>query len=130
MNQLQRAGRLASLLPGVNPLVGTLQNALNACLPLLCNQTAVQNAVNAVNTQLNCIFGSTGSSGDSAYLDGLLAGINEISAGLANTTKNSKRITVAVVVEPRAGVGPTEPLWATTVVRDPNAGLLTAGGQC
>ena len=127
-NQLQRVGRLTALLPGVNPLLGTLQNALSACLPLLCNQTAVQNAVNSVNSQLNCITGSTGSTGDSAYLDSVLAGINELASGLHNTTKNSKRITVAVVVESRPGVGPMQPVWATSVVRDPNAGVLTSGG--
>ena len=126
--QLQKVGRLTALLPGVNPLLGTLQSALSACLPLLCNQTAVQNAVNGVNNQLNCITGATTSSGDSTYLDSVLAGINQLASGLDNTPKNSKRITVAVTVEPRNGVGPMQPVWASSVVRDPSAGLLTGGG--
>ncbi|WP_205697970.1 hypothetical protein [Conexibacter sp. SYSU D00693] len=41
-----------------------------------------------------------------------------------NTTHNTKRVTVAIVVDHQDGTGPQSPVWASTVISDPNAGLL------
>lgn len=128
LGDLQRLDRLAAQLPVLNPLVGTLKTALDLCLPILCNQSQVSSSVDQVNAQLNCMFNSTSSSGDSTYLNGLRTGVDNLAADLSNTVKNSKRVTVAVVVEPRAGVAPINPVWISSVVRDPSAGLLTSGG--
>ncbi len=40
------------------------------------------------------------------------------------TRKSSKRVVVAVVLDPAGSVGPSQPIWMTTVVADPAAGLL------
>jgi hypothetical protein len=40
------------------------------------------------------------------------------------TRKSSKRVVVAVVLDPAGPVGPNAPIWMSTVVTDPKAGLL------
>ena len=128
LQDVQRLDRLAKQLPVLDSVANALKNALDLCVPLLCNQTNVSNAVDQVNAQLNCMFQSTGASGDTAYINGLVADINALASDLSNTVKNSKRVTVGVVVEPRPGVAPINPIWISTVVRDPSAGVLTGGG--
>ena len=61
------------------------------------------------------------------YLAGVLSGLDNLAGDVSNTVKNSKRVTVAVTVEARNGVAPIQPLWMTSVVRDPSAGLLSSG---
>jgi hypothetical protein len=128
LQEVQRLGNLTDQIPAltstINTLSSTLGNTLNQVLCLVsCNNT-VTNQINAVNAQLDCMFESD----DSDYLDGLLTGVDNLAADLADTDRNTKRITVAVVVEPRTGVGPIRPVWASSVIRDPRAGLLSAGG--
>jgi len=129
--------KLGVLTPGLttagalNSRLATLQNALGQiCLPLVgcVLGTAQNNAITSVNTQLDCLFGSnSGSAQFNTYLSGLATGLSRLGTDLADTQKNTKRITVAVVIEPRPGVGPFDPVWASSVVRDPAAGLLTSG---
>jgi hypothetical protein len=89
----------------------------------------VATQVNAVNNQLNCMLGSDDPAENTEYLDGLLDGLGDLADPASyDTYKNTKRVVVAVVVEPRTGVGPAEPVWASTVMRDPEAGLLGTGG--
>ena len=129
--------KLGVLTPGLNAAgalnsrLASLQTALGQiCLPLVgCVLGSAQNnAIASVNTQLDCLFGTgSGSAAFNTYLSGLASGLSNLGSNLANTVKNTKRITVAVVIEPRPGVGPIEPVWASSVVRDPAAGVLTSG---
>ena len=95
-----------------------------------CTLGPAQNtAIVGVHSQLDCLFGSaadTQAEFDS-YLGGLVTGLGNVANDVSNTAKNSKRITVAVKVEPRTGVAPMNPIWMSSVVRDPSAGLLTSG---
>jgi hypothetical protein len=59
-----------------------------------------------------------------ATLAALTASLDEIDA--TDHTHNTKRLTVAVVLTPRNGSGPGKPVWATSVVSDPDEGLLSS----
>jgi hypothetical protein len=130
LQDAQQLGRLTNALPGltsrVNTLRSTLSNILTQVLCILGCQNTVTSQINAVNSQLNCMFGTTGN--DTSYLDGLLDGLGDLAGDLSDTDENTKRLSVAVVVDPKDGVGPAEPVWASTVARDPDAGVLTSGG--
>lgn len=119
------------LVPLLNGLEGELDNLLNnLCLPLVgCPLSTVNGDVVAVNAKLDEIFGAgSGSIQFNNYLTGLIEGLAALDDDLADTERNTKRITVAVTVEERSGAGPYEPVWASSVVRDTSAGLLTGGG--
>ena len=143
LGQLQQLGKLTPALGVLSSRLTTLNATLNnllgsLCLPLIgcvlansSQNTTVNNAITSVNQQLNCMFGSnSGQTEFNAYLDGIRTGLENLAAGLGDTKKNTKRITVAVVVEPRNGVGPYEPVWASSVVRDPSAALLSSSASC
>lgn len=57
--------------------------------------------------------------GLSDFIDQTLAGLN-----VAGTDENTKRVTVAVVLQHGGPAGPRQPIWISTVVADPYAGLL------
>ncbi len=137
LQSLQELGDLTPSLgvlgPELDSVQGTISNLLNTiCLPLVgcvLSGTA-KDQIDTVNGQLDCMFGAGTSTqtGFSTYLQGVTSGLSDLSGDLYDTQKNTKRITAAVVIEPRNGVGPSAPVWATSVVRDPSAGLLTGGG--
>lgn len=56
-------------------------------------------------------------------LDELIASLGEIEP--FDTTHNTKRVTVAVVLDERASAGPSKPVWASTIVSDPDSSLFT-----
>ncbi|MDQ3572920.1 MAG: hypothetical protein M3383_08690 [Actinomycetota bacterium] len=127
------------LLPNLDATGGVTDklNALQAELDgLLCTlgicvlSTSDQAAITAVQNQLNCTFGAgADTQGEfESFINNVIGVLNNLAADVGDTEKNSKRITVAVVVEPRQGVGPMEPVWASSVVRDPSAGILTTCG--
>lgn len=58
-----------------------------------------------------------------ADMDALIAALDAIDT--ADHDQNTKRLTVAVVLEPRTGSGPFKPVWATSVAGDPEAALLS-----
>jgi len=136
VREIQRLGSLTGqfslLADAIDGLRNTLNNLLGSlCLPIIgCllggngQQNTVAAAINSVNTRLDCLF----SNSSPGYLDGVLNGVDKLLSDLYNTDENSKRITVAVVPERRAGVGPFKPIWMSSVVRDPSAGLLSSGG--
>ena len=136
LGELQKLGRLNPGLSAANGLTDdleSLQSTLSGiCLPIVgCLLGQAQNtAINGVHSQLNCLFGATTDTQAEfdSYLAGLVTGLNNVGGDVSNTVKNSKRVTVAVVVEPRNGVGPSKPIWMSSVVRDPGAGLLAAQG--
>ena len=134
LESVQRLGQLTPALAvggALNDDLLSLQNSLGGvCVLGICLlRPAQQTAIAAVNGELGCLFGSSTDTVDEfdSYLAGVAAGLGELGGDLADTAKNTKRIMVAVVIEPRNGVGPFEPVWASSVVRDPSAGLLTSG---
>jgi type II secretory pathway pseudopilin PulG len=136
LGELQKLGKLnmgLSAAGGLTADLASLQSALSGiCLPIVgCVLGQAQNtAINGVHSQLNCMFGATTDTQAEfdSYLSGLVTGLDNVGDDVSNTVKNSKRVTVAVVVEPRNGVGPSKPIWMSSVVRDPGAGLLAAQG--
>jgi hypothetical protein len=133
LRSLQGLGSLTPALQALDPKLDSLQSVLGGlCLPVVgCVLSSAANTqVTSVNNQLNCMFG--GSSVDTtaeftAYIDGVTTNLSQLPGDLYDTDKNTKRITVAVVIDPQTGAGPQEPVWATSVVRDPTAGLITDG---
>lgn len=53
------------------------------------------------------------------FIDETLAGLN-----VAGTDENTKRVVIAVVLQHGGPSGPRQPIWISTVVTDPYAGLL------
>ncbi|MGH2952058.1 MAG: type IV pilus modification PilV family protein [Solirubrobacterales bacterium] len=115
---------LEAIGPAVDPALEQLDQALDvyddSCLPLLniCtgNQQPVLNAIN----NLQAVTNPAAIAND---LDTLIDALNEIELG--DHPYNTKRLTVAVVVEPRQAAGPEKPVWATSVASDPDEGLVT-----
>ena len=140
LTELQELGDLNLGITGAQGLIAnltTMQSELtnllnNICLPLLgCPLSTVNDDVLRVNNKLTCIFGNTTTAPQfNTYLTGVVNGLNGAAAGLDDTQKNTKRITAAVVIEPRDGSGPYEPVWATSVVRNPEATPLGDGTSC
>jgi Tfp pilus assembly protein PilV len=68
-------------------------------------------------------------------LDQVIDGVNSLNTALEelnlpqDSPCNTKRLTVAVVLDPRTAAGPRKPIWATSVASDPEAGLGT-GAPC
>ncbi len=122
---LSAAGGLTS---DLNDLTGALSQ--NLCVLGVCLLGGTQTAaIDGVNNQLDCMFGNgSGSTEFSTYLNGVASGLSNLSGDLSDTNKNTKRISVAVVIDTPDGSGPDAPVWASSVVRDPAAGLLTSGG--
>lgn len=59
----------------------------------------------------------------SAWADDLAHLVNSLSLA-PNSLRDSKRVIVAVAIEDAGSLGPNKPVWASTVVTDPDAGLL------
>ncbi len=55
-------------------------------------------------------------------VEGVVASLGELSSD--DHTQNTKRVTVAVVVEPENGSGPFKPVWSTSIIADPDAEAL------
>lgn len=55
----------------------------------------------------------------SQFIDETLTGLD-----VAGTDENTKRVVIAVVLEHGGPAGPRQPIWISTVVTDPYAGLL------
>lgn len=56
-------------------------------------------------------------------VQGVVSSLGQLNSN--NHTHNTKRVTVAVVVEPEEGSGPFKPVWATSLIADPDAELLS-----
>jgi prepilin-type N-terminal cleavage/methylation domain-containing protein len=77
----------------------------------------------SLKNSLNALVG--GLTGVPAAVSSLTSDVNALTASATNTTpRSSKRVTVAVVLDPAGKVGPLQPIWESTVVTDPQAGLL------
>jgi prepilin-type N-terminal cleavage/methylation domain-containing protein len=109
-------GALGCILNGIlGPILNPVLNTLNAILPL---PTGVETLLNRLRPggasygTLQDLIGLTGTLG--VALDGLTQ----------NTDENTKRVQVAVILDPAGPTGPQEPIWMSTIVTDPKSGLL------
>jgi Tfp pilus assembly protein PilV len=117
-----------STVSALQPTLDSLDTALGSyyqpgCLsllniPLVCPGVGTS-AYNAVNTQIQALE----SHNYVADLQSIVTSVGQINS--SNHTHNTKRVTVAIVLDPVSGSGPFQPVWATSVVSDPNAGLLS-----
>ncbi len=114
----------------LNVALNNLDSALDGILTLnvVGVVTSLTNLINGtinglVNTAENALDHNTATA-----TDDLLTAIQSTQATVeslaVDTDQNTKRITIAVVPEDdRAGVGPFQPVWTSTVVTDPDEGL-------
>ncbi len=131
LQSLQELGDLAPSLHTLTAQLGVLPSVLPSVCVLSCSLTPqAKTQITAVNSQLNCMFGSSADTTAefNTYLDGVTSGLSGLPGDLGNTVKNTKRISVAVVIDTPTGSGPDAPVWASSVVRDPTAGVLSNGG--
>lgn len=111
----------------VSPALQTLDSALAAyhsrqCLPnilgiRICNVLPSPELTNLTSALTN-VQGLLNPTSLTSTLNTLTASLNAIQ--VRDHDRNTKRITIAVVLAPRGGSGPTKPVWATSVVSDPN----------
>lgn len=100
------------------PIVGCAGSAL----------TTLQNALNPVSSVLAAKEPSLKAKLNQVAADvsSLNATIPTLIAGLGGaSSKQTKRVSVAIVLDPAGPAGPKAPIWMTTVVTDPDAGLLS-----
>ena len=99
----------------------TLLTCPNPLLASLC--TAYTNLNNVSQTLSNSIGGSAGIYATTNTLRTDLANLSSLSS--SNTTHNTKRVTVAVTIDrSRTDITPAKVVYLSTIVIDPNEGLL------
>ena len=121
---------LQTAITTLNVALNNLDNALDGILTLnlVGVVTSLTNLINGtinglINTAENALDNNTVTTADD--LKTAIQAVQTTVESLgADTDQNTKRITIAVVPEnDRPGVGPFEPVWASTVITDPNEGL-------
>lgn len=89
----------------------------DSCPPQLVDQ--LEGLVSAVSGLISGVL---------SLVNGLLSSIDtSLNPWCLGTTKDSKRITVAVVVDKTSGMGPRKPTWLSTIHTSPSAGLIIGG---
>ena len=120
LEALEGTALFSAITPALETLAAALDTYDNSCIPLtrLClgNRQPVLDAIAALEAILD-------PDEVAADLDALADALEAVS--LSDHTHNTKRVTVAVVLDPRDSTGPTKPVWATSVISDPDSGLLT-----
>ena len=110
----------------VNPLLTELDSRINAyradCVELLGVVVSCPGSSSSLWTNLNAAITNVQDADLETALADLADSLGELAA--ADHTHNTKRVTVAVVLEPQNGSGPMKPVWATSVVSDASEGLL------
>ena len=118
---------LQDTLAPLNPLLTELNSRINAyhagCLKVLGVYVSCPGTGSSRWTNLNTTITNLQNADYQAAIAGLIDSLDEIAA--ADHTHNTKRVTVAVVLDPRTGSGPIKPVWATSVVSDLGAGLVS-----
>jgi type II secretory pathway pseudopilin PulG len=113
----------SALEPTLDALDSAAANYYSKCfsplgVPIVCPSTASSH-YQALNAQITALQ-SNDYLGD---VEALVDSLGEISS--SDHGQNTKRVTVAIVLDPAAGSGPFKPVWATSVVADPEEGLLS-----
>lgn len=131
------AGPLASLNTSLTSVANNLNNLSSNPLTLVTQLLgSLVSTITGVNSAAESLIGSiqsghlataaigdlTNASTATTVLGGLEDDIDALTNNL-DTTHNTKRLTVAVVIEPTVGSGPNRPVWASTVIGQPDAGL-------
>jgi hypothetical protein len=110
----------------LNPLLTQLDTRLGAyragCTVVLGVVVSCPGTGSALWTSLNSTITSIESGDFQSQIADLTTALDELE--LDDHTHNTKRVTVAVVLDPRTGSGPSKPVWATSFVSDPDEGLL------
>ena len=123
---VEALNELQDTLGPLNPLLTELNSRINAyhaaCLKVLGVIVSCPGSASALYTNLNATITNLVSADYETAFDELVDSLGEL--GSADHTHNTKRVTVAVVLEPRTGSGPLKPVWATSVVSNPDEGLL------
>ncbi len=117
---------LQTKLNAFKTLLGALSTLTcpNALLPSLC--TAYNNLNTSSNTLTSAIGGSAGIYASTTTLNTDLANLAALST--ANTTHNSKRVTVAVTIDKARGdLTPQNVTYLSTIVTNPDDGLVLTG---
>ena len=112
---------LSALLVGVlNPIIATVDG-------LVDNVTAaVSTLLGNPGDPLDLLETSIEGLPDAAQLAGLVDNLTADIETLLNqpdTARNTKRVTIAVVLHERNATGPFKPVWVSTVITDPEAGF-------
>lgn len=115
---------LVPILPPIGPvtLLARLPTVLDTVTTAASN--AVLAAVTSIDNALFAAFGDLSNPGtayDSVFSP-LISDLQALAVA-PDTTHNTKRVTVAVVLPDQAGSGPFKPIWMSTVVSDPKASL-------
>ena len=117
---------LQDTLAPLNPLLTQLNSRINAynagCLKVLGVVISCPGSSSSLFTSLNQTITNLGNADYQSAISDLTASLSDLS--LADHPYNTKRVTVAVVLDPRSSTGPTKPVWATSVITDPDEGLL------
>jgi hypothetical protein len=117
---------LDTLAPALNTLDSALLSAKNApkctvvIVTVVCPTVPV-NTTTVYNTARNQITAFRNANWQT-QVQGLVTSLGELSSD--DHTHNTKRVTVAVLVDPVTGSGPFEPVWASSIIADPDAELL------
>jgi hypothetical protein len=109
-------GALGCILNGIlGPILNPVLSTLNALVPGSSGLQAILNRLRPGGTSYQTLQDLTGLA---ATLGSALDGLTR------DTDKNTKRVQVAVILDPAGPVGPEEPIWMSTIVTDPKSGLL------
>jgi hypothetical protein len=112
----------------LSPLLTELDSRINAyyagCTKVLGVIVSCPGSNSSLFTNLSAAVANLENEDVPTTLAELTTSLDEIDA--ADHTHNTKRLTVAVVLAPRTGSGPFKPVWATSVVSDPDEGLLSS----
>ncbi len=123
---VEALNELQDTLGPLNPMLTELNSRLNAyhagCLKVLGVIVSCPGSASALYANLNATITNLESADYEAAFDELIDSLGALNS--ADHTHNTKRLTVAVVLEPRNGSGPLTPVWATSVVSNPTEGLL------
>lgn len=137
-------GQLNPILGTIAPLVDDVADVLHSLLDLnvfgllsavvkapviLVKQAALLVQLPRLSSLLSSVVDTAGNPTTLVALaTGLTSSLGDLVGFLAapNTTHNTKRISVAVVVVPKGGghVTPRAPIWVSSVVTDPSDGIL------
>lgn len=89
----------------------------------ITNPPALAGTTTAINAFTNTFSTQIGSLASSSGVTSLTSAVNALSGG--TIPANTVRLAVAVIpLNAPSGVGPTKPVWVSTVVTNPSAGLL------
>ncbi len=104
-----------------------VQSVLAPLASVSCLLPLAKPLCDASNSLIGTIGGSTGAYVSLSDLNSNLAALNTSMAGTQNTTHNTKRVTVIVTVDrARSDQTPANPVYLSTIVIDPEDGLVLA----